>query len=386
MRRGGNVGVPDVGGGRLLARCALVFACVFACAPFNNDDVPNGDYTSIPTGGGLGDVDGPSTDEGGGGSPNETADPNPGTAAPATPNNVAGNNGNPASPNTTPTPAADPCVVAILAQTNSKAVYGVGFALEAVDYPGYCVAAADASLTGGSTLRLALCANELAQAWGWSRGQFALNKRMCVTGATSNGASLTLAACALNAQQIWSLPLNAAFTQRLLPNSSTQQAWTINPQNYAAAPLVGQATSSATGVRVRIGPVPQTDGIRIHAKVGSVDLCLADVTGGPKFVGCSLEAGQVWRMVAEQWRSALGNCLIGDATARTVTTGACSAKPANTARWYLLNGYMALGSPTTATSASTMVLDVDTSKSVPRLNLPTGLTPLYAFGAPTGVF
>lgn len=373
-------------GGRGLACCALAFACVLACAPFNNDDVTAGDFTSVPTAGGVGDGTDPSTDGGTGGSPNEAANPTVGGAGPSTPNNVSGNGNNAASPNTGSTPAADPCVVAILAQTNNKAVYGVGFALEAMDYPGYCVAAADASLAGGTTLRLAQCANVLAQSWGWSRGQFALNKRMCVTGATSNGASLTLAGCALNAQQIWSLPLDAAVTQRLLAGAATQQAWTIDPQNAAAAALVGQATGGATGLRLRIGPVPQTDGIRIHAKVGSSDLCLADVTSGPKLVGCNLEANQVWRMVAEQWRSALGNCLIGDATARTVTTGACSANPANTARWYLLNGYMALGSPTTATSSATMVLDVDTARSVPRLSPPTGLAPLYAFGAPTGVF
>lgn len=303
--------------------------------------------------------------------------------------------GNANSPNRTPSPNAvvapsvDPCVVAILGRKTTSAVYGTGFALEAVDYPTYCVAASSSALSSGSTLQLVPCANVLEQQWGWSRGQLALNKRVCVAGGTGNGGTLTLQACALGStsavsnEQNWSLPVGTDVLQRRLADGQTVQAWSVDPANPRGTALLGQAPTTVPGLRLRVGALPQTDGVRLHAKVNGTDLCLADAGAAPKFVGCGGDGAQVWRMVADQWRSAPGNCLFGDASSGAVTMGTCSVQPPANARWGLSGGFLTFGG---APAVGSLVLAVDGTKSAPKLSEPAGLRPAYAFGAPTGNF
>ena len=365
--------------------CAVLLAGLFACAPFKNDELTDGPYTSVPAPTGAND-DTPPPVETPVGSPNSAGDANVPASGPATPNNTSVGNPNATSPNATTPPPVDPRILAILAQTNARAVYGVGFALEAFDYPGYCVAAANASLATGTALRLAQCANVEEQSWGWSKGQFALDKRMCVTGSQIDGDPALLRACSGGNQQIWSLAFNSQRIYQTRLNTTTTQRWTLDPARFQAASLLTKAATGAEDLRLVVSPLPQTDGIRIHAKVGNVDLCLADLDAGLKLVGCNAEANQVWRMVAEQWRSALGRCLIGDAASGQVRAGACSSRPTSNARWYLTDGHIALVSSFTAAGAPVLALDVDADRSAPKLSSSTNLVPLYAIGAPTGVF
>lgn len=370
----------------LLLRCAaILLAGLFACAPFKTDDLTDGPYTSVPAPAGAND-DAPPPLETPAGSPNNAGDANVPASGPATPNNTSVGNPNATSPNTATPPPVDPRILAILAQTNARAVYGVGFALEAFDYPGYCVAAVNASFATGTALRLARCANVEEQSWGWSKGQFALDKRMCVTGSQIEGDPALLRPCSGGNQQIWSLAFNSQRVYQTRLNTTTTQRWTLDPAKFDSASLLTKVTTGAEDLRLVVSPLPQTDGIRIHAKVGNVDLCLADLDAGLKLVGCNAEANQVWRMVAEQWRSALGRCLVGDATSGQVKASVCSSRPASNARWYLTDGFIALVSSFTAVGAPVLALDVDVDKSAPKLSPSAGLVPLYAIGAPTGVF
>lgn len=371
--------------------CAAL-ASAAACAPLLGETDASGPFTSLPAGGAASPGTGGSVGDGNGaGSPNavgggnDQADPNAG----ASPSGNANSPNTSTSPNAVVTPSVDPCVVAILAHKTNTAVYGIGFALEAVDYPTYCLAASNSALSAGTTLRLVACANVLEQQWGWSRGQLALNKRMCVLGGTGNASALTLQSCALGStsavpnEQNWSLPIGTSVLQRTLAGGQVVQAWSVDPANPTGTDLLGQAPTTVAGLRLRVGALPQTDGVRLHAKVNGTDLCLADAGAAPKFVGCGNDATQVWRMVADQWRSAPGNCLFGDASSGAVTMGICSVQPPANARWGLLGGFITFGG---APTAGSLVLGVDGSTSAPKLSAPGGLSPAYAFGAPTGYF
>lgn len=370
----------------VFAALALASVAGPACGLGGNESIDD-NFTSVPH---------PSTDGSGGGSTPLPSDGNGGATSPnvAAPSGTNPNTANPNTPGATSpnaptntTPAVDPNVVAILAQTNANAAYGVGFALQALDYPGYCLASATGGAPANSALRLAQCANSADQAFGWSTGHFALNKLVCMSGAVSQGSLVTLQNCQANVQQNWLLPPDTQLVSRILPGVSTVQALAVDPASYQTSQIYGQTPTAGGGLRLAIAPLVQTEGIRIHAKVNGSDLCLQDLAPVAKLAGCGAGGGaQVWRMVAGQWRSATGKCLLADVAARTVTLGACSAQPTTSAQWVLMGGFVTPVAATSSATSTSLVLDVDTANSTFKLSPPAGLTPLVAIGAPTGLF